>query len=173
MGKTANKPSPRRKQRGGRPRKEWSYYVVEITDWDWGFFFGMSNMRDLEGPYMDYRHVELTGKLLRPATVNASSVEITLRPDARLNVGARERNDPKMVGSLQLHRGNLRVSVSIPLDSLGTILQMLIANRLHYMVVEGDKLHYGEAIVRTFHINMTLTSDDLPPEEQTGKRSAR
>lgn len=39
--------------------------------------FGVSPMKDgSEGPYSDYRHLELQGKLLRPVAVKASRVEL-------------------------------------------------------------------------------------------------
>lgn len=101
----ARKPARRRKRRR-RPRDEPVYYVVEIADWEWNFMFGVSPLKDREGPYSDYRHLQLRGKLLRPAAIKAHEVELSFLPDRRLNEGERERDTPLSVGSLHLHRGS-------------------------------------------------------------------
>lgn len=164
MTETATKKPVRRKRRGGRPRKEWFYYVVEITGWDWSFSFSVNTMKHFEGPYLDFRHVQLFGKLVRPSKANVTSVEVTLLPDARLDAGARGRHEPTMVGSVQLNRGRFQGLISIPTDVVGPILQMLIADRFRVVVMEGDKLRYGHAVIRSFRLDTRLEEDDLPSE---------
>ena len=104
---TAPKKSPVRKKRARRPRVDPVYYVVEIQEWDWSFWFGVSNMPERNGPYDDYRHLVLYGKLLRPSKVKAESVELSFLPNQHLNEGQRERDQPRSVGHHHLPRGSM------------------------------------------------------------------
>lgn len=68
--------------------------------------FGVSPTRDIDrGPYSDYRHVDLRGKLLQPAKTKAERAEVTLIPNHGLNESERKGHEPQAVGSIQLHRG--------------------------------------------------------------------
>lgn len=159
------KTAKRRKRRRVRPRNDPVYYVVEVTEWDWSFMFGVSPRRDMDGPYSDYRHLNLSGKLVHPAHIKAQEVEITLLPDRRLNEGERERDDPRSCGSLQLHRGHFQALLPMPLDALPSVLQAAIADRLRYVVITGDKLRYGQGYVRMYRLQRSVDKDDLPSEE--------
>jgi hypothetical protein len=44
------KKKPRKKRRASKARPATIYYVIEIKDWDWGFTFGVSPIKDREGP---------------------------------------------------------------------------------------------------------------------------
>jgi hypothetical protein len=158
------KKTPRRKTKRKKTRNETVYYVMEITDWDWSFMFGVSPRRDMDGPYSDYRHLDLRGRLLRPTRIKADEVKLSLLPDHRLNEDQRKGHEPQSVGSLQLYRGQLDGIVSIPADALGQVLQMMIAGRWKYAVFDGDRLHYGQGRLRMFRLHATLEPDDLPPE---------
>lgn len=154
-----------KKKRPGRPRDESIYYVVAIKDWEWSFMFGVSPRHESEGPYSDYRHLRLRGTLLRPKKVKAQEVELSFLPHHDLNESERKRqHEPKSVGSLQLYRGKLEGILSIPSDALPPVLQMVIADRFRFVVLDGDKLHYGQGRVRSYHLDMTHSDDDLPPE---------
>lgn len=79
-------------------------YYVEISDWDWSFRFGVGWRRDIDrGPYSDYRHLVVKGKLQRPSGIKADGAELTFLPSSQLNASERSRHEPKAVGSLQIH----------------------------------------------------------------------
>ena len=87
-------------------RDEPVYYVVEVSDWAWSLMFGVSPRRDIDrGPYSDYRHLHLYGKLLRPTKLKAEKVEVTFLPDRQLNEGQREKREPRGVGSFRYTAG--------------------------------------------------------------------
>jgi hypothetical protein len=58
---------PRRERHVRKARAETISYIVEIEDWDWEFSFGVNTMKDKDDPYLDFRHLELHGTLLRPS----------------------------------------------------------------------------------------------------------
>ena len=153
------------KKRRTRRKGEPAFYVVAIKRWDWSYSFGVNDFRLGEGPYLELAHLEIEGRLLRPSTVRAELTRLVLMPDKRLNEGNRGRNEPTAIGSLRLHRGTLEALLPIPADALGPLLQMLIAERLHYAVLDGTKLYYGRATVRHFRLDETHDEDDLPLED--------
>ncbi|MDO9385013.1 MAG: hypothetical protein Q7T86_19375 [Hyphomicrobiaceae bacterium] len=156
-----------RKKRGGRPRVERIYHVIEFVDWDWDYMFGIEPPgRFSDGdPYMDYRHLHIRGKLLRPTAISikASIAEVTCFPDDRLSdLEGRRKHQPKMVGVIS-HRGkDYQVNLHLPDDALALVLQMMIANRYRYVVIEAEKSFRGEALVRHFRFAGSLDEDDLP-----------
>jgi len=155
-----------RKRRTRRRQDETVYYVIEIERWDWGYSFGVNNIRTIEDPYLEFRHLEIEGKLLRPGAVKVERAGLVLMPDKRLNEENRARNTPKVVGSLNLHKGMLQGLLSMPSDALGPVLQMLIAGRLDFAVLEGTRLHYRHGTVKHLRLDGTFDEDDLPPEDE-------
>jgi hypothetical protein len=161
---TEGKPKSPRKRKRGRPRDETIHYLFEIKEWDWSFTFGMNLMRHRDDPYMDYRHLQLRGNLIRPAKLTTDGVDITLLPEHGLNEDKRERHEPKSVGSLRLYRGAMSGLLSMPSDALASVLQMVIADRLRYAALSGDQLRYGHAAIRSYSLDMKIDDDDLPDE---------
>lgn len=162
----AAKTAPSRKKRArGPPRIESVYYVVEVTDWDWSLWFGVSNIPEREGPYDDYRHLDLRGTLLRPSKLKCATVGLHFLPDKRLNEGERERNQPVSVGHLNLRAGHMNGIMSMPADALPLLLTLAAAEKLRYVVIQGDPFRYGNAAVKSFRVEMSIDEDDLPVDE--------
>lgn len=114
---------------------------------------------------MEFRHLNIKGKLLRPRKVKADAVEVTLPPDAGLKEENRKQHNPRAVGSLILDRGVLQALLSVPADALDPILQMLTAGRMRYVVIDGAPLHYRQALVQQYRIESSYDAEDLPPDE--------
>ena len=74
----------RKKRKVSRPRIERVQHVIEIQDWRWDYMFGIDDTSFREGPYFDFRHLDIEGKLLRPTSINATTVKVTCFPDYRL-----------------------------------------------------------------------------------------
>lgn len=165
MAEEAKKTPARKKRTRGRPRVENVYYVVAVEDWDWSLWFGVSNMPEREGPYDDYRHLNLRGQLLHPSKLKCETVELHFLPDKRLNEGARERNQPLSIGHLRFRSGHMYGVVSMPADALPLLLTLATAEKLRYVVMQGDRLRYGNASVKSFRVEMSIDEDDLPPDE--------
>ena len=161
----ARKPATTRK-RSKASGDDVAYYVVEISDWDWSFSFGVGWRRDIDrGPYSDYRHLAVKGKLLRPSTIKADGAELTFLPSPDLNASERSRDEPKAVGSFQIHDRTFKPLLEMPADALAPVLQMLIAGKFRYVVMNGGKPHYRQGSIRSYRFEMTVSDDDLPAEE--------
>ncbi|MGM4885288.1 hypothetical protein AB8A20_07920 [Tardiphaga sp. 604_B6_N1_1] len=161
-----SKPKPKMtskaKRKRGRPRDERVQHVIEITDWTWDLSFGVSHAKFSTGPYDDFRHLNITGKIVRPSALATAVVELTAFPDTRLNESERSSiSQPKAVGWIT-HRGKqYSANLHIPADALGSVLQMLIAGRYQYVLMDASKSFRGEADIRHFRFSKTVTEDDL------------
>ena len=58
--------------------------------------------------------------------------------------------------------------MSIPLDALVPILQMLIAGRLKFVVMRGSKLRYRSARLHSYTLGSKLDEDDATQLEAAG-----
>jgi hypothetical protein len=162
----ATQTTPARKKRKiGRRRIERVQHVIEIEDWRWEYMFGLDETSFREGPYFDYRHLEIKGKLLRPTSINAATAEVTCFPNYRLSEsGDRSKHQPKNVGAIS-HRGKeYSANLHIPADVLGPLLQMMIAGKYRFIVIEAEKSFRGEALIRNFRFSVTVTDEDLSSE---------
>ena len=110
---------------------------------------------------MEHRHLEITGKLLSPVDPKIETVELWFLPRDDLDEEKRKEHTPKAVGSLSLHDGRLNGLLSIPMNSLEDILQMLIADRFKIVEMGGTKLRYRQAMVRSFRLDTHIDEDDM------------
>jgi len=77
----ASEPKPARKaKRRRKPAEEIVDYVVEIDGWDWGYSFSLNKERQPIDPYHEFRHLQIRGRLLRPAGLKSDRTEISLLP---------------------------------------------------------------------------------------------
>jgi hypothetical protein len=126
---TAKRVASRRKVRrkGRSPASEFGSHVIAIDDWDWSFSFGVSQTRfDFdEGPYSDYRHLHLRGKVVAPpkTKAKAETAEVILIPRPNLNEELRGQS-PEAVGGIDLRRGRFEALLSMPSDALSSVLSL-------------------------------------------------
>jgi hypothetical protein len=52
--------------------------------------------------------------------------------------------------------------VSIPMDALPPILQMLIGGRFRFVEMRGPRFRYRQTLCNSFRLEMKLDPDDLP-----------
>ena len=77
--------------------------------------------------------------LLRPSRIKPDEVEVTFLPDRRLNENERKRDQPQSVGSFQIHHSALQFLIPVPADVLPCVLQVMIAGRMRYVEMDGDR----------------------------------
>jgi hypothetical protein len=58
----------------------------------------------------------------------------------------------------------LQFTLSMPADALSDLLAMMIAGRLRYAILEADRPHYGQGLVRFYRLASRHDEDDLPPD---------
>jgi hypothetical protein len=161
-----------------RKKQRWSqallpaYYTVEITSWDWNYSFSVNVQRYEDRRFMDYRHLHIRGKLLRPRRINVEAVELIFFPNIEPS-GMEQRHDqppPRGVGSLNIQGKksegmNLAGYLSMPTDAIGPVLQMLLGGRFKYVVLDGEHMRYRKALIRHYEIKTEHNEEDYPDDE--------
>jgi hypothetical protein len=114
---------------------------------------------NLRLPAVEFRHLLITGKLLRPAGLKTDRVEVSLLPTTSMSEDKRKGYEPIALGSLDpgLNRD--------PADALSPILQMLIAKELKFVLMTGSKFRHRSARLTGLRPEMKLTAEDDEPAE--------
>ena len=55
--------------------------------------------------------------------------------------------------------------MSIPVDALPPILQMLVGDRFRFVSMQGPKFRCRQTLCNSFRLEMTIDEDDLPAVE--------
>lgn len=163
----ATEPKPTRsakKKRRRKAREEIVDYVVAIEDWDWGYSFSLNSERQPIDPYDEFRHMQVRGRLLRPAGQKTDRAEISLLPTRDLEGPQRRKLDPLALGSLNLMHDGILGNIGIPWDALTPILQMLIAGRFKFVLMRGTRFRHRTAKLNSLRLETRLTEDDMPAE---------
>lgn len=143
-----------------------AYYVLPIEAWNWNWSFGINDMPTL-GPqaFADFRHLVITGPLLRPKKFADWKAKITFVPRAGLEDVLRSDLKAEAVTSLHIKRGKAEAIASMPLDVLGPLLTVLAADRLHHLVLSGRAAERGSAEIRRFSFQDGFDPGEYPPDE--------
>jgi hypothetical protein len=88
-----------------------------------------------------------------------------LLPSVEMNHGQRKDHEPLALGSLETYNDVNVGLLSIPMDVLPPILQMLIGDRFKFVLMSGTKFHYRRARLHGFRLEMNLREDDMPPTD--------
>lgn len=154
-----------KRKKSNRRIKTYATYVVAIENWDWDFFFGVNeNLKLSSDPYFDYRHLHVSGVVVLPDKYKNSAAELIFLPRKMLNEENRQDDPTPHVGTLSSERHRLMGLLSVPQDVVGDLLQMLIAKRYNWVVLNGEPMKYRKTTIRGFHFQTTFTEDDLPAD---------
>ena len=153
-----------KKARGKYRRKEdeLASYLIQIREWEWGFSFGVGNRRFNDGPYMDFRHLHLRGKLIVPSGIKTETVEVILMPNSLQTNGRYDIAEPSSVGSVSISSGRFEALLTMPCDALVPVLQMLIAERFRFIDLRGGRMRYRSAKIKSYRLEMNMDEDDMP-----------
>lgn len=114
---TEPKPArPTKKKRQRKLREEFVDYIVEIESWDWAYSFSLNTERRPIDPYDEFRHLQIRGRLLRPAGLKTDQVVVSLLPTLDLEKGRRKDLKPLALGALGLRRDGIDGNITANLD---------------------------------------------------------
>jgi hypothetical protein len=165
----ATEPKPKvakNKKRRGAPPDAVVQYVVAIEGWDWGYTLLLNDDKRPIDPYHEFRHLQITGRLLRPAGLKTDRVEVSVLPTSDMSEDKRKNYEPIALGSLDALPGIIRGSIGIPADALPPILTMLIAKELKFVLMTGSKFRHRSARLTGLRLEMKLTEDDEVEDEE-------
>jgi hypothetical protein len=165
--------APRRATRRRKPPEEFVDYIVEIDDWNFRYWLSLNTVRNALDPYYEHRHVEIKGRLLRPTGLRTDRVGVSLFPSISLEEERRKDLKPIAVGAIEAYPERLDANLSIPLDALVPILQMLVSGRLKFVVMRGSKFRYRSARLHSYTLCTMLDEDDAAQLEAHGQVGSR
>jgi hypothetical protein len=138
---------------------------VQITGWDWSYSFSSNVTPHDDRQYGDYRHLLIRGTVLRPLRIKADTAELLFLPNVTPAEMARCTDPPpRGVGSLDVRGSILTGYLSMPLDALDPVLQMLLADRFKYVLLDGEPMRYRKAIIRHYEFTAQHNEEDYPDD---------
>jgi hypothetical protein len=148
------------KTRPSTQRENSVEYVVDVIDWSWAYSLSLNsgNHRN-DDPYREIPHLRIIGKLLRPARIKTEVVNILLLPTSDMNEEKRKGSRPISLGAFDLCPGMIDGLIEIPSGALTPILQMLISNKLKFVVLAGSKFRGRSARLTDLRFAMRLPDD--------------
>jgi hypothetical protein len=162
MATEPNPTRPAKKKRRRKPREEFVDYIAEIEDWDWVYSFSLNSERRPIDPYDEFRHLQIRGRLLRPAGLKTDRIEVSLLPTLDLEGDRRKDLKPLALGALGLRPDGIDGNIGIPWDALTPILQMLIGGRFKFVLMRGMPFRHRSARLNSLRLETKLTEDDMP-----------
>ncbi len=154
-----------RKKRSRRQTIEFASYHVRITGWDWDYSFSVSGVKWEDKQFADYRHLTVRGVLLRPRRIKVEATELIFLPEALEMERRHDEPPPRCVGTLNIHHERLIGYLTLPLDALGPIMQMLTAGRFKYVLMHGEPMRYRKAFIRGYRFAESHNEADYPEDE--------
>jgi hypothetical protein len=147
----------KKKRRRRTPLEEFDQYIMQIASWDWSYSFSLNTQRNAIDPYHEFRHLRITGKLLRPIGQKTDKVELTLLPKADDNEDRRTDHKPLSVGSCRPHRRTM--------DALPPILSMMVGDRFKFVTMGGTKFWHRKSRLHSLGVEMHMEEEDMPPAD--------
>jgi hypothetical protein len=145
------------------------YLVVPIERWSWGFSYGLDAVSGYRpGSRSDFRHLNVFGQFLRPRRLAGPRVELTfVRSDPPEKTDSPPLVIPDHIGSLWSDppRSRYLAVLSMPSDVLPSLLTVLAADRLRYVVMVGVQRSPRDIDVREYRF--VMDDEDLPAEDTT------
>jgi hypothetical protein len=89
----------RKRRRRRAPREEFVDYIVEVVGRDWGYSLSLNTEPHPIDPHHEYRHLQINGKLLRPAGLKTDRVEVSLLPTSSMSEEQRKDYEPLALGA--------------------------------------------------------------------------
>lgn len=153
-----------RTKRHREPGIRCTSYQVRITGWDWDYSFNLNAPPWDDKQFADYRHLTVHGDLLRPRRIKVKATELFFLPEAVEMERSRDQPPPRCVGTLNIQHQRLIGYLTLPLDALGLIMQMLTADRFKYVLLDGEAVRYRKAFIRCYRFAESYNEADYPKD---------
>jgi hypothetical protein len=154
-----------RKPRRRSKAPQLAFYIVRITGWDWSYSFSVNSVSYRDTKYNEYRHLHVFGTLLLPLKIKVEKVKLVFLPDIDPEEIKQQGEPPRCVGSLSIWQNALDGNLSMPRDALDPVLQMLLAGRFKYVVLNGEPMRYRKALIGNYDMATEVDVDDYPDDD--------
>jgi hypothetical protein len=140
------------------------YYIVQITEWDWSYSLSVNVPKWDDRRYSDCRHLLVRGNVLLPSKVKTKveTAELTFMPDVREAGLPADKAPGRGVGHLYVHNRTLNGGFSMAADALEPVIQMLLVDRVKYVVMHGEPMRYHKALIRHYQLVRQVDPEEYP-----------
>jgi hypothetical protein len=156
----------RSKPRESPKRGRWpvlTHFIVPIGKWEWGYGFGINKTKKLiPGYFSDSRGLSVQGRLLRPMPLAGAPMRLLFHP-TDVNP-ERYVEVPTAIGPMWSDRETKGYQgfVPLPRDVLSSLLTMLVADKLRYVVFDAAPLFRGQTQIESYRFDDIVDFEEYP-----------
>ena len=147
------------KKKRGRPQaKEFCIYSIEVMDYAPSYSLGVDHLKDINpDPISESVELKIIGKLFAPSKVAGKILSLRFLGYRSVQNGLQHPNevskDIDMVGELEIRGQKAEYMGFAPIDMMSYLLSCLHAQKIRYIDLFSEPLHYGKAKVTSFHFS--------------------
>lgn len=139
-----------------------SVFIFEITGSELDYMFASRPRKDDPDPYWESVTLNLDGLCLYPINLKDRVARLSFEGSRDLPKPSERswRVDARGVGYLEADKARFRYSGSIPADAMGWLAPAFPTKQVRFLVLDGDSLIRGRAIIRGCGFHATYDPRD-------------
>jgi hypothetical protein len=155
------------KKKAGRPRakERFEIYSIEIIDYEPSYSVSVDHLKAINpDPISEHAELNITGKLLAPSKVAGKILSVRIMGSRHTLYALQHPNevsrDIERVGELEIRGSHAEFIGFAPVDMLSYLSSCLHTQKLRYIDLFSEPLHYGKAKVTSFHFSEKKEPDE-------------
>lgn len=155
------------KKKRGRPKakERFCIYTIEIMDYEPYYSISVDHLKDINpDPISEHSDFKLTGKLLSPSKVAKKIISVRIFGSRNRQYALQHPEEVNReidsVGNLEIRGKNAEFITWVPVDIMAYLSSCLHAQKLRYIDLFSEPLHYGKAKVTSFHFYEKKETDE-------------
>lgn len=130
-------------------------YVVAVSKWNWDYYFGLNWVSRDPEKIFESKTLSIIGTFLKPDQLKNVDIELRVTPFDGLKSEHRNQIDPKAVGEINRKKGDSYSLLACPPEIVPEIIAALSAGKIKFIVMDGEKLRYGNAQLNSYRMQET------------------
>jgi len=155
------------KKKRGRPRAKdlFRIYSIEIMDYEPSYSISVDHLKDINpDPISEHAELKIIGKLIAPSKVAGKILSLRILGSRKTQYGLQHPDeisrDIEKVGELEIRGKNAEFIGFVPVDMLSYLSSILHVQKIRYIDLFSEPLHYGKAKVTSFHFSEKKDTDE-------------
>ena len=142
-----------RKKKAKRNIENYENFLVEVATWVPSYSLGLNIEKRLgDGHYFEHYFIELSGVFLEPPKLAGRPVTVSLGGNRNMSQAIVSddiyTHEVRGIGYVNSRGSQSSCFLSLPFDALPAVSTMLALSRCKFLVMHGEALRYGSALVR-------------------------
>jgi hypothetical protein len=155
------------KKKLGRPRAKETFriYSIEVIDYEPSYSISVDHLKEINSdPISERAELRITGKLIDPEKVAGKILSLRIIGSRNTQYAMQHpdevRSDIERVGTLEIRGKHAEFIGFVSIDVLAYLASVLHAQKVRYIDLFSEPLHYGKAKVTSFHFAEKKSFDD-------------